>query len=182
MKIYTKTGDKGLTSLVDGTRVPKYHQRLEAYGTVDELNTVLGVAVSRIDTPEISSLLRRVQNELFRVGSMLATPYENKEFKPPFESFEDLYFKKLESEIDEFEKPLAPLSSFIIPGGSKGAALLHHARTVCRRAERRVVEISEILEIDNNIVIYLNRLSDLLFVLARYENHKKGIADEKWQK
>lgn len=182
MKIYTKTGDKGLTSLVDGTRVPKYHSRLEAYGTVDELNTVLGVAVSRIDTKEITTLLRRVQNELFVIGSMLATPYENKEFKPPFSEFNENYYKVLEDEIDQFEEPLAKLNSFIIPGGTKGAALLHHARTVCRRAERRVVEISEEVAIDNNIIIYLNRLSDLLFVLARYENYIKGVEDVKWEK
>lgn len=182
MKIYTKTGDKGMTSLVDGSRTNKYDLRLDSYGTVDELNTVLGVAVSRIDTNEITTTLRRIQNELFTIGSMLATPKENKEFKPKFEKFEESYYLVLEDEIDKFEAPLDKLDSFIIPGGTKGAALLHHARTVCRRAERLVCELADKVEIDNNIIIYLNRLSDLLFVLARYENNIKGVPDEKWQK
>lgn len=181
MKIYTKTGDSGETGLFGGPRVRKDSLRIEAYGTVDELNAVLGFARAESLPPEIDNLLARVQSELFDVGAELATP-------EPRQHGTALvgpgHIAELERDIDRFEATLAPLKQFILPGGTRGAAALHVARTVCRRAERCVVALvhtpSEI--VSNEIVIYLNRLGDLLFVLARAANAASGQADVPWKK
>jgi len=179
-KIYTKTGDKGDTGLFGGGRVPKYSTRIEAYGTVDELNSFIGLAVAEVLDNDIKTLLGKIQNELFTVGSSLAAPDTGKEKNKLIPEVSEAFIKDAESAIDKFEEKLEPLKNFILPGGSKGAALLHVCRTVCRRAERKVVELKSKEIVSDNIVIFLNRLSDLFFVLARYENSISGIPDIKW--
>lgn len=182
MKIYTKTGDKGDTGLFGGERVSKDSLRINSYGTIDELNSHIGLAVTEVKDGEIKDLLVRIQNQLFNIGSDLATPdtEKNKKLNIPRITEED--FNLLEKEIDRFEQRNDELKQFILPGGSKGAAHLHVCRTVCRRGERLVVSLSKTDKINQNIIVYLNRLSDLLFVLARYENKINGIEDIKWEK
>ena len=182
MKIYTKTGDNGETSLFGGKRVRKDNPRISAYGTVDELNAVLGIVVTEVKDEELNSVLQSLQNELFVLGSDLATPADkgNKGFVIPRIVKENC--EHLEILIDKYDAKLPELKNFILPGGSKGAANLHLARTVCRRAEREVVSLSKNEEINSEVEIYLNRLSDLLFVLARYQNLISGTADINWQK
>jgi cob(I)alamin adenosyltransferase len=180
MKIYTKTGDRGETGLYGGGRVRKDAPRIEAYGTVDELNAVLGMARAEPLPAEIDGLLARVQNELFDVGAELATL--DPAARGP--QIGEPQIAGLEQEIDRFEAHLPPLKQFILPGGTRAAAALHLARTVCRRAERRVLTAAAIDEapISAQIVVYLNRLSDLLFVLARAANQAAGQPDVAWQK
>jgi len=182
MKIYTKTGDNGETSLFGGERARKDNPRIEAYGAVDELNSMLGVALAEINNDEIKQILTQVQNDLFVLGADLASPLqkENKNFIIP--RIKEETIKKLETFIDSIEYKLPELKNFILPGGSKGAALLHLARTICRRSERNVVSLASKVDIGSNPVIYLNRLSDLLFVLARYENLSSNCPDVEWQK
>jgi cob(I)alamin adenosyltransferase len=179
MKIYTKTGDKGDTSLFSGQRVPKDALRVEAYGSIDELNSVLGVVLCDVKDPEIKDLLTSVQRILFDVGADLATPrpIEKRQVRRilPRDAL------PLEKAIDSFQERLKPLKAFILPGGTPSAARLHLARAVCRRAERVIVRLSRNEEIGEGILVYLNRLSDLLFTLARYANQSAGIADEKWK-
>lgn len=179
MKIYTKTGDKGDTSLVGGQRVPKDALRIEAYGTVDELNSVLGVVLAGDADPELHTFLTPVQNQLFDLGADLATPRSVQ--RKNIRRIEPKDAHPLEKIIDAIEPRLKPLRSFILPGGSPLAAQLHFARTVCRRAERTVVRLSRNEDIGEGITIYLNRLSDLLFVLARYVNQKANIPEIKWK-
>src|SRR5438270_6184221 len=181
MKIYTKTGDSGETGLFGGPRVRKDSPRIEAYGTVDELNAVLGFARGESLPPEIDHLLARVQSELFDVGAELATP-EPQQHGTALVG--PRHISELERAIDRFVAPLAPLKQFILPGGTRGAAALHVARTVCRRAERRVIALvhAPAETISNDIVIYLNRLGDLLFVLARAANAAAGQGDVRWKK
>lgn len=175
MKIYTRTGDNGETSLFAGGRVPKDHIRVEAYGTVDELNSILGLARTYAISEKIDAWLDAVQNDLFRVGADLATPLDAKaDWIVRVEGDEvDI----LEAAIDEMDKTLKPLKTFILPGGSPAAATLHMARTVCRRAERMCVKLSHEADINEKLICYLNRLSDFLFTLARYTNHEAGQAD-----
>lgn len=182
MKIYTKTGDKGETSLFGGKRVWKDDPRICAYGTVDELNALLGVAITELTNEELKDVARGIQNDLFTVGSDLASPHEsnNKNFVIP--RVDQIFINRLEELIDKFDSQLPELKNFILPGGLKGSAVLHHARTVCRRAEREVVSLSKIVEINFHVEVYLNRLSDLLFVLARFENSSNNSADIVWQK
>lgn len=181
MKIYTKTGDKGETGLFGGGRVLKSEPRIEAYGTIDELNSVIGVAVTEVKDAEIKALLEKIQNQLFTAGSDLAAPRGEKELS--YIQRMDLgSAAELEAEIDKFDAKLPELKNFILPGGTKGAAYLHLARTVCRRAERLVVALHNSVDIGTEILVYLNRLSDLLFVLARYENHVQNIPDVIWKK
>jgi cob(I)alamin adenosyltransferase len=182
MKIYTKLGDKGETGLINGSKVSKNDLRIEAYGTIDELNAVLGVAISFIQTPEIKELLQDIQNRLFSVGSDLAAPesLENKKYE--YLRIGNSFVETTEKEIDRFEEKLEKLSNFILPGGTQGAAYLHLARTVCRRAERQIVSLMKSVEINQFILVYLNRLSDLFFVLARYENSVNNIPDAVWKK
>lgn len=179
MKIYTKTGDKGDTSLFGGQRVPKDALRIEAYGTVDELNSVLGIVRADNKDPEIDAICASVQDQLFVLGADLATPRSlGKQGVPRITAKES---ESLEQAIDRFEGALKPLKSFILPGGSPVAARIHFARTVCRRAERTVVRLSRNEDIGDDLTIYLNRLSDLLFVLARFANHVSGVSEVKWK-
>ncbi len=182
MKIYTKTGDKGETSLFGGQRVPKNNLRISSYGTVDELNSFIGSSISEINNKELKTVLESIQNDLFTLGGDLATPKEkgNKGFVVPRVDKE--FVLRLESLIDLYDDKLPELKNFILPGGSKGAAFLHIARSICRRAEREVVALANIEEIEQQIIVYLNRLSDLLFVLARFENYSQNINDIIWQK
>lgn len=169
MKIYTKTGDKGTTSLVGGTRVPKTHIRLEAYGTVDELNSNLGLLITYLLDGKDKDFLQQVQDRLFAVGSHLATDREKMELKEA-SIISPEQVEMVEREIDRLDTLLPPLSAFILPGGSRGAAVCHVCRTVCRRAERRILALAEQVEIASELLAYVNRLSDYLFVLSRKMN------------
>ena len=181
MKIYTKTGDSGDTGLFGGGRVPKNHPRVEAYGDVDELNAVLGMARAAEALPRIDEALISVQRDLFAIGALLATPNREK-MREHLEKaqIDEARVSQLESAIDSADRELEPLRAFIVPGGTPKAAALHVARTVCRRAERRVVELSGVEEIPPLVVIYLNRLSDLLFTLARLANRLAGKNEVAW--
>lgn len=178
MKIYTKTGDTGETSLFGGQRVSKTNVRIEACGQVDELNSTLGLARSFGLTKVNETLLQRLQNELFVLGADLATP-PSREAK--IERISEEYITFLESQIDGFQKELEPLKFFILPGGTSGASTLHLSRTVCRRAERACILCAETEDVSEFTVIYLNRLSDLLFVMTRYENKHAGISESRWK-
>ena len=183
MKIYTKTGDAGLTSLFGGTRVPKYHLRIEAYGTIDELNSYIGLVKDQKIDKNSSKTLLKIQNELFTIGSMLATPPEKKVLKSgkerlKIQTIDALNILYLENEIDSMQKELPIMTNFILPGGHQTVSFCHIARCICRRAERLSVQLHDTEPIDKNILSYLNRLSDFLFVLARkltIDNHAKEI-------
>lgn len=179
-RIYTRTGDKGDTGLFGGGRTGKDDPRVEAYGEVDELNACLGVAAATVDDPQLVAWIRRVQDELFVLGSELATP-DPEAVKKQIVPVDDAQIAFLESVIDTLDEELPPLRSFILPGGHPGAAHLHLARTVCRRAERRVIAFSREAAVRPEVVRYLNRLSDLLFVLARAANHRAGIEEPVWK-
>ena len=197
MPIYTRTGDKGLTSLFNGQRVSKADLRVEAYGTIDELNSAIGLVISEIQNSKgksqnysprssfgeagkskLKSELTAIQNDLFEIGSTLAsTGIRNQELGPrqlgnPVKNFENL--------IDEMTKQMPPLVNFILPGGGKTGALLHFARTVARRAERKIVRLNEQNPIDKNMIMYLNRLSDILFTMSRYINYKEKQKEIIW--
>jgi cob(I)alamin adenosyltransferase len=179
-KIYTKTGDEGMTGLLSDVRVRKDHARIEAYGTVDELNAAIGVSRSLDPGSSLDSSLAQIQEDLFVLGSALADPNP----KGPFHTVvQDDRVQRLESIIDELESSLPPLTSFILPGGTPLASHLHLARTICRRAERGVVSLSRQPgeDVPSNLIVYLNRLSDLLFVMARAANQHSGIADIPWK-
>ncbi|HKI77663.1 MAG TPA: cob(I)yrinic acid a,c-diamide adenosyltransferase [Ignavibacteriaceae bacterium] len=180
MKIYTKTGDSGETGLFGGERVSKSSARIDAYGTVDELNSYIGLTITEIKDTEVKSLLEKIQSQLFIVGSDLAAPENEKSRKQNVPRVPSEFYLEAEIAIDHFSEKLEPLKNFILPGGSKAAAHLHVCRTICRRAERKVVGLNKNKNTGENISIYLNRLSDLLFVLARYENFVSGIPDTKW--
>ncbi|NUN10152.1 MAG: cob(I)yrinic acid a,c-diamide adenosyltransferase [Ignavibacteriaceae bacterium] len=182
MKIYTKTGDRGETSLFGGTRVSKNNLRLEAYGTVDELNSALGLCICASVAEDVQELLTELQNRLFDAGSDLATPSDYSGSKISVPRISGEHIEKIESAIDRFDSSLPALTGFILPGGSESAARLHLARSICRRAERHVVALQMGEEINPNLVIFLNRISDLLFVLARYENKVSGKGDVNWTK
>lgn len=167
--VYTKTGDKGTTSLVGGTRVPKIHIRLEAYGTVDELNSNLGLLITYLRDEQDKLFLQQVQDKLFAVGSHLATDQEKTQLKAASIITPELV-ETMEYEIDRLDSLLPPLSAFVLPGGSRGAAVCHICRTVCRRAERRILALAEQVEISSELLAYVNRLSDYLFVLSRKIN------------
>ena len=173
MKIYTRTGDAGETSLFGGTRVPKNDPRIDAYGTVDELNAFVGAARASAPKSAIDAELAAVQSDLFDVGAQLASPGSSR-----FTGADVHRIEELERAIDRMEAELAPLKSFILPGGSEAAARLHIARTVCRRAERLVVALHD--QSLATTTTYLNRLSDYLFVAARYANHRNGVDDVTW--
>jgi cob(I)alamin adenosyltransferase len=183
MKIYTKTGDKGDTGLFGGGRVPKAHVRVEAYGTVDELNASLGAALTSVSDDEIRTGLSRIQHDLFNLGSSLATPgSESGTAKPATPAIPSPRVGEMEDWIDSATQETPELRAFVLPGGSAGAASLHLARTVCRRAERAVVRLSLEEPVASEVIQYLNRLSDLLFAWARLENSRKGIPDVLWEK
>lgn len=165
-KIYTKTGDKGTSGLIGGTRVSKDDVRLDAYGSLDELNAILGLLISVLNDPHDVEFLQLIQHQLFRLGASLATDRSVK--TPHFEeAVTEDRIRALELEIDEIQRTLPEQTRFILPGGNKAAALCHVARTVCRRAERLVVKVSGIYEVEDGIIVYLNRLSDYLYSLAR---------------
>ena len=181
MKIYTKTGDSGDTGLFGGGRVQKDDPRVEAYGDVDELNAVIGMARAMEPMPRIDEILVPMQRDLFSIGALLATQDRDKMEKHLSKAnIDDRRIAGLERAIDECEAELEPLKAFIIPGGSRKGAVLHVARTVCRRAERRVVRLQREEEIPQLVVIYLNRLSDLLFMLARVANVRAGAGEVTW--
>ena len=181
-RIYTRTGDKGTTALGDGRRVAKDHRRIEAFGTVDELNSAIGVAVSSGLDARGADLLRRVQNDLFDLGADLCVPEIRKGGRRPARRalrITEAHVRPLEAAIDRFNGALQPLRSFVLPGGTVASSWLHLARTICRRAERRVVALARGEKVNPQAVIYLNRLSDLLFVIARRANDG-GRGDILW--
>ncbi|TVP43743.1 MAG: cob(I)yrinic acid a,c-diamide adenosyltransferase [Gemmatimonadales bacterium] len=183
MKIYTRTGDQGETALFGGGRVPKCHPRVEAYGTVDELNAQLGRSVVAVADPEVRNRLRLVQHDLFALGAILASPPDEAGVRNPnVPSLPEHRIGQMEDWMDEADRELAPLRNFILPGGTPGAAELHVGRTVCRRAERGVVELAPEEPASDLLIRYLNRLSDLLFTLARLENRRAGHEDVVWNK
>ena len=178
-KVYTRTGDDGTTALGGGSRVGKDSPRIAAYGTVDELNSQIGLALASGVNDDIAASLRSIQNDLFHLGSDLCVPEEEKE-RRPVPSIEERHVAALESLMDRLSEELPPLENFILPGGAPGAAQLHVARTICRRAERLVVALARRESVGPNTVRYLNRLSDALFVMARHENKRRGIPDVLW--
>jgi cob(I)alamin adenosyltransferase len=179
LRIYTRTGDGGDTGLLGGNRVPKTDVRIEAIGTVDELNATIGLCRTENPPPQVSTILEWVQNGLFDVGAELASSrdsgFELKSVEPP-----DI--QRLEASIDSMTATLEPLKNFILPGGTMLAARLHVARTVCRRAERRVLTLHASFPVSTNVLGFLNRLSDWLFVAARWSNSHAGVADLKWSR
>jgi cob(I)alamin adenosyltransferase len=182
VKIYTRTGDGGETGLFDGSRVSKHAPRVEAYGEVDELNAILGMALSFIrEDEELRTCLLDIQRDLFVVGAHLADPTARVEAKRGDKArLTEEKMSQLESWIDRFEEELPPLRQFILPGGSKGGATLHMARTVCRRAERRIVALGQQVEVSPVLIAYMNRLSDFLFVAARVENRRRDRPEIPW--
>ena len=189
MPIYTRTGDKGQTSLFNGQRVSKADLRVEAYGTVDELNSAIGIAIAEVQSSKfkvqshnskLKTELVRIQNDLFSIGSALA----NSEFRIQNSEFRTLEqrVKDFENLIDEMTNEIPALNNFILPGGGRVGSMLHFARTVARRAERRVVTLGEREKIDKNIIMYLNRLSDLLFTMARFVNYREDQKEIIWSK
>jgi len=181
MKIYTKTGDKGDTGLFGGGRVPKDDRRVAAYGDVDELNSTIGVARAALPGAAFDPLLEQIQRDLFAIGGHLATPDPEKVRAALAKAdLSDERVQAMEAAIDAADTELPPLRAFVLPGGTPGAAALHVARTVCRRAERSVIGLARDVEVPALFVVYLNRLSDLLFTLARLANHREGRHDVTW--
>ena len=180
MKIYTKGGDKGQTTLIGGTRVPKHHIRIESYGTVDELNSWIGVLRDTITDDAVKSLLIEIQDRLFTIGSALATdPEKNTKMKLPELHEEDVL--RLEKEIDAIDAAVPPMKSFVLPGGHLTVSHCHVTRCVCRRAERNVIHLSETAPVDALILQYLNRLSDYLFMLSRKLTQDLGVEETPWK-
>jgi cob(I)alamin adenosyltransferase len=179
VKIYTKSGDAGETSLFDNSRVSKAHARVDAYGEVDELNACLGVARAVPVDADLAGAIEPIQKDLFALGARLADPSSRIAGRITKAAVSDSDIERLERTIDRLEAELPPLRQFILPGGSQAGALLHLARTVCRRAERRVVGLGSDA-VDREVVVYLNRLSDLLFVMARVANHRAGVPEVRW--
>ena len=180
MKIYTRGGDDGDTGLADGSRVRKDDARVASYGEVDELNAVLGQVRAEAGPGELDRLVADVQRDLFAIGAQLADPRATVAGRKPKAAVTGENVARLEQAIDAREKDLPPLRAFILPGGSPLGALLHAARTVCRRAERAVVALSRGQAVEPAVLAYLNRLSDLLFVVARHENQARGAAEDTW--
>ena len=176
-RIYTRTGDAGETSLGDGSRVPKLDTRIQAFGAVDEVNSLLGVVLAARPGQELAAVLERIQNELFDVGADLSVPFE----ADGRLRVEQALVDRLEADCDGFNADLEPLRSFVLPGGTEVAAGLQLARTVCRRAEREALAASERVEINPLVLVYLNRLSDLLFILARAANAEAGQPEPLWR-
>lgn len=177
MKIYTKTGDQGETGLISGERVPKDHLRLRCYGAVDELNANLGLVLATLEDEFLKNALSRIQGELFQIGAELATPRGS---KTPSSLVGEENLKHLEDEIDQMEKELSPLKNFILPGGMPVAATLHLARTVSRRTERELITLHRAEPVRQELLQYLNRLSDYFFVASRRVNHIAGVEETPW--
>lgn len=180
-KVYTRQGDQGVTRLGGGQKVAKDSTRIKVYGTVDELNSLIGITLTFEPDNKVSEALTKIQHELFTLGGDLCVLEEDKE-KKKMSVIEARHVEALEKMIDELNEELKPLEEFILPGGTKVAAFLHQARCICRRAERLVVQLSREEKIGESVLKYLNRLSDALFVLARYENFKKGVEDVYWKR
>lgn len=181
-KIYTGTGDRGETGLFGGGRVSKAHPRVEAYGAIDELNAVLGWVRAVLDEPATDAVLEPVQSDLFAIGAHLATPPAREGRRAPqLPALPASRIPVLEQWIDDAETELPELRAFILPGGAPAGAALHLARTVCRRAERRVVALAADEAVEPEIIVYLNRLSDLLFVAARRANSRAGAEEQRWE-
>lgn len=181
MKIYTKTGDNGTTGLIGGTRVPKNDKRLEAYGTVDELNSYIGLLSTYELKEDDRQFLAEIQNKLFSIGSYLATDVSKTSFNSSLLiTADDVH--NIENQIDRLSEELPQLKNFILPGGTQAAAICHICRTVSRRTERRIYDIGTISEVDNHIYEYINRLSDYFFVLSRYINYNSDIEEICWKK
>jgi len=182
-KVYTKGGDRGQTSLIGGERASKASPRIDAYGTVDEVNATIGLVCAALEAssagPHLIPILQRVQNELFNLGAELATPDPERRAKLP--RVEPRHVERLEADIDALNDELPPLTSFVLPGGGAASAAMHLARTVCRRCERLVVALAEHDDVGELPVTYLNRLSDALFVFGRWAAHKDGRAEPLWQ-
>lgn len=178
-RIYTKTGDKGETSLIGGVRVPKHHLRIEAYGTVDELNSYIGLIIDTLNDKQKYALLYEIQDRLFTIGSVLASDPDKSKMKIP--DLHELDITLLENEIDKMDDALPQLKSFILPGGTVGASHIHIARCICRRAERLAVHLSAESEVPEIVVRYLNRLSDYLFTLARKVVLDAGATEVAWR-
>ena len=178
MKIYTKTGDKGFTSLIGGTRVPKFHLRIESYGTVDELNSYIGMIRDQDITAHDKDLLKQIQDRLFTIGASLAADPEKSKMIIPDLNLEDI--ELLEKEMDAINEQLPELRHFILPGGNNAISFCHIARCVCRRAERLAVHLATESNVDEKVTVYLNRLSDYLFVLARKIGNEQKIAENQW--
>ena len=178
-KVYTRTGDDGTTSLGGGRRVPKDSLRIEAYGTVDELNSAIGAALAHGLDATIVDPLQRIQNDLFHLGADLCIVEEDKA-RVPAPRIEARHVDDLERLMDELSESLPPLENFVLPGGAPGAAALHLARTICRRAELRVIALSRQEPVGSHTISYLNRRSDALFVMARFENLRRGVPDILW--
>lgn len=179
-RIYTRTGDEGMTGLGGGRRVSKDSLRVRAYGTVDELNSVLGVALAAGLSERIAPEIGRIQNELFDLGADLCWP-EDDARRDRIPTVQPHHVERLERLIDELNALVGPLTNFLLPGGTPGAAQLHVARTICRRAEREAIALGHEEPIGEGVLPYLNRLSDVLFVMARYENHERGVAEPLWE-
>ena len=178
-KVYTRTGDDGTTALGGGQRLPKDALRIECYGTVDETNSCLGVVRAAGVDARLDAMLARIQNELFHLGSDLCILEEDKA-RMPVPRIEARHVGQLEKDIDALQEDLPPLANFVLPGGAAAAAHLHVARTVCRRAERVLVALAREEKVGEHTVAYVNRLSDLLFVMSRWENRAKGVPDVVW--
>jgi cob(I)alamin adenosyltransferase len=179
MKIYTKTGDEGTTALYGGERVAKDALRVQAYGSVDEANAAIGMVRSHLDNLELDEALEKIQNTLFDVGADLATPNDSK-YQHNITAIDELDAQQLEKLIDKYEEALQPLKNFILPGGHPAAAALHLARTVTRRAERDITTLAAKEGVNPKVSVYLNRLSDLLFVFARVVNMNNGVSEVRW--
>lgn len=181
LKVYTKTGDKGTTALIGGTRVAKDHIRIEAYGTVDELNSFVGVLNDQLDDSDVKTWLFDIQNRLFDLGAVLATD-PHKDIKMQLPDIEEQHIAGLEQKIDQMEEALPPLKHFILPGGHQAASAAHVCRSVCRRAERNAIHLQNQNEPVNELAIkYLNRLSDFFFVLSRFIIHNHGGIEIQWR-
>ena len=180
MKIYTKSGDDGETGLLGGARVRKSDERVEAYGEVDETNAAIGAARAALSDPDLDAELGRVQTELFTLGAELASPHGARG-RAAVPAVDPAWATRLEQAIDRWDASLPELRAFILPGGTAGAAALHLARCVCRRAERRVVALAARVEVDRSALVYLNRLSDYLFVAARVANLRAGRGETTWE-
>jgi cob(I)alamin adenosyltransferase len=179
MKIYTKTGDKGQTSLIGGTRVPKHHIRIESYGTVDELNSWIGLINDQDIAQESKTILSEIQDRLFTIGSSLASDPEKSKMKIPDLHQSDI--ELLENQIDKMNEVLPEMRNFILPGGHTTISYCHLARCVCRRAERNVIHLHETEYVNEMVIVYLNRLSDYLFVLARFVAHQMNVNETAWK-
>jgi cob(I)alamin adenosyltransferase len=180
VRIYTRTGDRGQTGLIGGTRVPKDHQRVAAYGDVDELNAAVGFARAQTNEARLASLLGGIQRDLFALGAQLADPTAKVGTRKAKAAITAARITRLEKAIDAREAELPPLNRFVLPGGSPLGAALHLARTVCRRAERATVTLAREEPVDPRVLAYVNRLADLLFVLARSENRRSGVPEDCW--